>query len=225
MAEYYDSSLEWANVRSIAGSFRLVQSSIQTADLGAILDGVGQVFHLAGQPGVRGSWRSGFEDHLENNVRATRRLLEACRDRQVPRLVYASSSSVYGNALSFPTSESTIPRPYSPHGFTKLAAEHLCHAYAENFGLHVVAVRSSMSVVEAPCRCCGSSSWWKRRPDIEFASTGNRRSQVTPSGPERTSPGPGRFSAGLRACHSKTASQHKWTSNGNARASARTLAT
>jgi UDP-glucuronate 4-epimerase len=141
MADYYDSSLKWANVRSISGSFRLIQSSIQTADLGTILDGVDQVFHLAGQPGVRGSWRNGFEEHLENNVRATQVLLEACRDGQVPRMVYASSSSVYGNALAFPTVESTIPQPYSPYGVTKLAAEHLCHAYAENFGLHVVSVR------------------------------------------------------------------------------------
>jgi nucleoside-diphosphate-sugar epimerase len=141
IADYYDSSLKWANVRSISGSFRLVQSSIQTADLSAILGGVDQVFHLAGQPGVRGSWRNGFEDHLENSVRATQILLEACRDAQVPRMVYASSSSVYGNALAFPTSESTIPQPYSPYGVTKLAAEHLCHAYAENFGIHVVSVR------------------------------------------------------------------------------------
>jgi nucleoside-diphosphate-sugar epimerase len=141
MTDYYDAALKWANIRSISGSFRLIQSSIQAADLETILDGVGQVFHLAGQPGVRGSWKRGFEEHLENNVRATQILLEACQEASVARVVYASSSSVYGNALTFPTSESTIPQPYSPYGVTKLAAEHLCHAYAENFGIHVVSVR------------------------------------------------------------------------------------
>jgi nucleoside-diphosphate-sugar epimerase len=57
------------------------------------------------------------------------------------RFVFASSSSVYGNALSYPTREDTVPVPQSPYGVTKLAAEHLCGVYARNWGVPTVALR------------------------------------------------------------------------------------
>ncbi len=99
------------------------------------------VFHQAGQPGVRKSWSTGFNDYCEHNVKATQRLLEAARAATTPRFVYASSSSVYGNAPAYPTVETDLPRPFSPYGVTKLAAEHLCALYAANWGVPTVSLR------------------------------------------------------------------------------------
>jgi len=91
------------------------------------LDGVDGVFHLAGQPGVR-SFGDVFPLYLRRNVLATQRVLEACTARRT-RLVFASSSSVYGEAEAYPTPEDATPRPISPYGITKLASEHLARAY------------------------------------------------------------------------------------------------
>jgi nucleoside-diphosphate-sugar epimerase len=114
-------------------------TTIPEADLHDVLAGVDVVFHLAARPGVRPSW-----DHLPayvaDNVVATHRLLDVARHHG-PRLVYASSSSVYGNAGSHPTTEDEIPRPLSPYGVTKLAAEQLCLAYGATFDIPVVALR------------------------------------------------------------------------------------
>ena len=87
------------------------------------------------------SWASGFDAYCEHNIKATQRLLEAARVVATPRVVFASSSSVYGNAPSYPTTESDLPRPFSPYGVTKLAAEQLCVLYAANFGVPTVSLR------------------------------------------------------------------------------------
>jgi UDP-glucuronate 4-epimerase len=105
-----------------------------------MLDGVGVVFHLAGQPGVRLSWADSFAAYAERNVLATQRLLEAAAGLGEIRFVYASSSSVYGNVPG-PMRETDRPQPYSPYGVTKLAGEHLCGLYAQNKGVHSVALR------------------------------------------------------------------------------------
>lgn len=109
--------------------------------LSALLDDVDVVFHLAGQPGVRRSWSEGFDSYVEHNVVATQRLLEACRQQPLRRFVYASSSSVYGQASSYPTYETDLPRPHSPYGVTKLAGEHLCSVYAANERIPTVSLR------------------------------------------------------------------------------------
>ena len=119
-------------------AFTLVEADLREADLMPVLEGVDIVFHQAAQPGVRLSWSDGFGEYASHNVLATQRLLEAARDSDVRRVVYASSSSVYGNQDRYPTVETDLPRPYSPYGVTKLAAEHLCGLYAENWGLHTV---------------------------------------------------------------------------------------
>lgn len=110
-------------------------------ELPTVLDGVDTVFHLAGQPGVRPSWGAGFEDYARNNVVATQRLLDAATDAGVARVVYASSSSIYGNALRHPTDEAATPEPVSPYGVTKLSGELVCGAYAARASLTVVALR------------------------------------------------------------------------------------
>jgi UDP-glucuronate 4-epimerase len=99
------------------------------------------VFHLAAEPGVRTSWGTRYESYERNNVLATQRLLEALRPWPDKRVVYASSSSVYGDAERLPADEDTLPRPFSPYGVTKLAAEHLCVLYHGNYGLATVCLR------------------------------------------------------------------------------------
>jgi UDP-glucose 4-epimerase len=119
-------------------AFELVTGDLVSLDVHALVEQVDVVYHLAGEPGVRSSWGSRFDRYTHHNVAATQRLLEAV-DGQ--RFVYASSSSVYGDALSLPTREDTTPRPLSPYGVTKLAAEHLCVLYGEEQGLDTVSLR------------------------------------------------------------------------------------
>lgn len=121
--------------------FTLVESDLNHGNWQHVLDDVEVVFHQAGQPGVRGSWANGFDAHVRQNVSATQRLLEACARRPLRRFVFASSSSVYGNATAYPTSEDSLAQPLSPYGVTKLAAEQLCRAYALNCDLPAVALR------------------------------------------------------------------------------------
>jgi nucleoside-diphosphate-sugar epimerase len=140
---YYGRERKLANIAPARehGAFALVEADLAEADLAPLLDGVDVVYHLAGQPGVRASWASGFAEYLRLNVQATQRLLEASLHSGVERVVYASSSSLYGNAERYPTSEDDVPAPFSPYGVTKLAAEHLCRLYSSNFGLHTVSLR------------------------------------------------------------------------------------
>lgn len=143
LTDYYDPRLKRDNLAAIpTDGFRFVGEDLRTTDMDALLADVTVVYHEAGQPGVRKSWGEDFTTYVEANVLATQRLLEAARRAPgLQRLVYASSSSVYGNALSYPTSEDDVPRPHSPYGVTKLAAEHLCTLYADNFGVPAVSLR------------------------------------------------------------------------------------
>jgi UDP-glucuronate 4-epimerase len=99
------------------------------------------IFHLAAEPGVRTSWGARYEQYLRNNLLATQHLLESLRREPGRRMVYASSSSVYGNALVRPTPEHAELRPRSPYGQTKAAMEALCNLYRENFDADVVGLR------------------------------------------------------------------------------------
>jgi len=142
-APFYAESSKRTNLGPLGGHerFDLVEADLLTTDLEHLLDGVDVVFHQAGQPGVRMSWADGFRDYSEININLTQRLLEAVRRTHIDRFVFASSSSVYGNAASYPTTEADIPAPHSPYGVTKLASELLCNAYADNFGVPVTSLR------------------------------------------------------------------------------------
>lgn len=140
----YDTDVKKRNVRTIGTdpAFDLIRADLRTAELAPLLDGVDVVFHLAGQPGVRPSWAAGFRPYVEHNVIATQRLLDAAQDhRALRRFVYASSSSVYGNAARYPTRETDTPRPHSPYGVTKLAGEHMCGVYGVNCGVPTTMLR------------------------------------------------------------------------------------
>ena len=140
---YYDRDLKTANVAEALQHehFEMIEADLLTADLGSLLHDVDVVFHQAAQPGVRLSWADGFRTYNELNVNLTQRLLEAVRQHPISRFVYASSSSVYGQAPRWPTSESDVTQPHSPYGVTKLAGELLCNAYAANFGVPTVSLR------------------------------------------------------------------------------------
>jgi UDP-glucose 4-epimerase len=155
--DYYDPALKRRNLAGAMGhpAFDLLELDLGTADLAA-LPAVEVVFHQAAQAGVRASWGREFASYVHHNILATQRLLERYRGTPLQRFVYASSSSVYGDAERFPTDETLLPRPFSPYGVTKLAGEHLVLLYGRNFGLPVAALR--YFTVYGP----------RQRPDMAF---------------------------------------------------------
>ena len=132
-SDWYDRELKEENARG------LDVLRVDLAEDAIDLSGLDGVFHLASQPGVR-SFGDVFPLYLRRNVLASQRVFEAAA-RDGVRVVFASSSSVYGAAERFPTPEDTPPRPISPYGITKLACEHLAAAYAREFGLDCVVLR------------------------------------------------------------------------------------
>jgi nucleoside-diphosphate-sugar epimerase len=157
--DYYAQAAKEENLaplRALPG-FTFVEADLSVAPVGPLLADVDRVFHLAGQPGVRASWGPDFADYLRHNITATRRLLAACKDRPLGKLVYSSSSSIYGDAEAHPTPESLRPQPISPYGVTKLAAEHICETYRKSFGVPAVSLR--LFTVYGP----------RQRPDMAFS--------------------------------------------------------
>jgi nucleoside-diphosphate-sugar epimerase len=156
--DYYPRAIKEKNldVNRRREGFSFAETTIQTADLPALLDGVTHVFHLAAQAGVRKSWGRDFQTYTTNNIEATQRLLEACLAHPIERFVHASSSSVYGDRAAIPMREDALPQPVSPYGVTKMAAEQLGYLYHVNYGLPVVAMR--YFTVYGP----------RQRPDMAF---------------------------------------------------------
>ena len=154
----YDRDLKRANLSllSDAENFTFAEIDLARDDLSSLVSEAEKVFHLAGEPGVRTSWGSSYRRYIDNNILASQRLLEALKERPETRLVYASSSSVYGEATMFPTPEHAPTAPISPYGQTKLSAEHLCHIYHVNYGVDTVALR--YFTVYGP----------RQRPDMAF---------------------------------------------------------
>jgi UDP-glucose 4-epimerase len=156
--DYYPRPRKEANLARLRdhSAFRLVEERLQEGPLGRHLDGAAHVFHLAAQAGVRASWGREFAHYTEHNVLATQRLLEAALAAGRPRVVYASSSSVYGDSSVLPLREDGPCHPVSPYGVTKLAAEHLALLYHRNHGLETVSLR--FFTVYGP----------RQRPDMAF---------------------------------------------------------
>ena len=132
-----------------------LEGNLLELDLADLIGEVSVVFHLAAQPGVRASWDY-FDLYTSLNVSATQRLLDAARGSSLERFVIASSSSIYGDAEALPTREEFAPRPVSPYGVTKVAAEHLAHVYWRNFDVPTVCLR--YFTVYGP----------RQRPDMAF---------------------------------------------------------
>jgi UDP-glucose 4-epimerase len=156
--DYYSPEQKWANLFPCLSvpDFTLHQADLSQDGLEILPPGCELVIHLAAQAGVRSSWGKEFGQYTRHNITATQKLLEALKERPDIRLVYASSSSVYGQAQIFPTPEDCSCHPLSPYGVTKLAAENLCWLYHRNFGLPVVSLR--FFTVYGP----------RQRPDMAF---------------------------------------------------------
>jgi len=157
--DYYDTEIKERNLETALEHerFSLRRENLLEADLLDLFEGADVIYHLAGQPGVRASWGSEFSTYVSHNVLATQAVLEAAKAHDVRKVVYASSSSVYGDAESYPTSESVRPQPVSPYGVTKLAAEHLCELYRTGFGVPTASLR--FFTVYGP----------RQRPDMAFS--------------------------------------------------------
>jgi UDP-glucose 4-epimerase len=139
----YPSSQKLANLERALNwdTFTFVAIDLARGNLETLVDECDVVFHLAGEPGVRASWGSRFSTYVRNNITATHVLLQTLADMPGRRLVYASSSSIYGQAETFPTPEDVIPKPFSPYGITKLSGEQLCQAYNANYNVDTVCLR------------------------------------------------------------------------------------
>ena len=156
--DYYPREMKEANLAALKGreGFTFLESTIQEAPLARLLADTTHVFHLAAQAGVRKSWGRDFQVYTTNNIEATQALLEASVGTRIEKLVYASSSSVYGDNTPLPMKETALPAPLSPYGVTKLAAEHLCNLYQANHGVPCVSLR--YFTVYGP----------RQRPDMAF---------------------------------------------------------
>ena len=166
--DYYARSQKEANLAAARSSPRFTLVEANLLDLAAasaeggrtrledLFAGADCVYHLAAQAGVRASWGSSFEVYTRNNVLATQRVLEACVAAGIPKVIYASSSSVYGDQAVMPLVETMRPEPRSPYGVTKLAGEHLCGLYHANYGVDTTALR--FFTVYGP----------RQRPDMAF---------------------------------------------------------
>ena len=156
--DYYPRPLKEANLATLTGrpGFSFTEAPLETVDLDTLLAGVTHIFHFAAQAGVRRSWGTDFRHYTLNNIEVTQRLLEAVAKRPIERLVYASTSSVYGDLAAIPMREDAALHPVSPYGVTKLAGEQLCFLYHVNHGVKTVALR--LFTVYGP----------RQRPDMGF---------------------------------------------------------
>jgi nucleoside-diphosphate-sugar epimerase len=141
---FYSRDLKERNLRRLYSwdKFTFIEADLVDMDLSSLLSDYGWVFHQAAQAGVRSSWANGFTSYVHHNILATQKLLEAAKQAgTVERFIYASSSSVYGNLEEVTLVEEMALHPYSPYGVTKLAGEHLCSLYYQNFGVPTVSLR------------------------------------------------------------------------------------
>jgi UDP-glucose 4-epimerase len=163
--DYYDPEIKSRNLAKASAkkTFRLLKIDLSRDSLEVLEQAIDSrpfvLYHLSAQAGVRKSWGKGFSHYVRDNVVATQSLLEWCREQEgMENLVYSSSSSVYGYVDSLPMREDTsIPRPYSPYGVTKLAGENLVHLYGANYGMPSVSCR--LFTVYGP----------RQRPDMAFS--------------------------------------------------------
>ncbi|VEP18336.1 Uncharacterized UDP-glucose epimerase YtcB [Hyella patelloides LEGE 07179] len=157
--DYYDINQKKANIAHLQqySNFKFIEDDIQNLNWLELLKDVDVIYHQAAQAGVRASWGDSFRNYTERNINATQVILEAAKEYgSLKRFVYASTSSVYGNAETMPTDEKVPPQPVSPYGITKLAAERMCWLYYQNFNVPITALR--YFTVYGP----------RQRPDMAF---------------------------------------------------------
>lgn len=155
--DYYPKKIKENNLKNLFDSkkFSFIEKNLNDIPAEVFTDGVDVIFHQAAQAGVRASWGKDFDIYTYNNIQATQKILEACKNTKT-RIVYASSSSVYGETTRLPMCEKHPSQPLSPYGVSKLAAENLCVLYTKNFNVHTNSLR--YFTVYGP----------RQRPDMAF---------------------------------------------------------
>ena len=157
--DYYNPARKHRNLSDIIShkNFELIEEDINSCDIREIIGDSRAVFHLAAQAGVRMSWGKEFSVYVDSNILTTQKILEALKENKRTKLVYSSSSSVYGQTDKLPMREDQRLKPVSPYGVTKLSGEHLCELYRINFGVNTVSLR--YFTVYGP----------RQRPDMAFS--------------------------------------------------------
>ena len=157
---YYPLQIKEKNIENCLKhtNFSLIRQDLDSSpDLSTIFKNAEYVFHLAAQPGVRASWGKEFVIYVKNNISVTQKILESLKNNTtLKKFVLASSSSVYGNQSNIMNEETSLTRPVSPYGVTKLAAENLVNLYFKNYKIPTVSLR--YFTVYGP----------KQRPDMAF---------------------------------------------------------
>lgn len=140
-SDYYNRKIKEDNLANLETSprFKLIEEDLLNLDLKEL--NLDYVFHEAAQAGVRASWGKEFQVYVKDNILATQKLLEDCLDSNIKKLVFASSSSIYGDVNELPIHENVLPKPVSPYGVTKLAAENLCYLYWRNYKIPTISLR------------------------------------------------------------------------------------
>jgi UDP-glucuronate 4-epimerase len=140
-SDHYARELKELNLSELSSEprFELVERDLASEPVADLLDDADVVFHLAARPGVRDSW-SDFLDYVNANVVGSRTVFDAAAATGT-RVVYASSSSVYGDAATLPVSEGHRLHPVSPYGATKVMTEVLAGSYGSSYGLEAVGLR------------------------------------------------------------------------------------
>ncbi|HDJ24226.1 MAG TPA: NAD-dependent epimerase/dehydratase family protein [Candidatus Aminicenantes bacterium] len=156
--DYYARWIKEKNLSPLLAhpAFEFIEADLNEIELPSLLKKVEIAFHLAAQAGVRASWGESFDEYIHHNIAATQKLLETAKNISLKKIIYASSSSVYGATTELPMRETSPCWPYSPYGVTKLAGEHLCLLYHKNYGLPCVSLR--FFTVYGP----------RQRPDMAF---------------------------------------------------------
>lgn len=141
--DYYSKKIKENNMKKLLKNknFKFINKNIINLNLKELLKDVDYIFHQAAQAGVRASWGKSFEIYSNNNIFATQKILEAAKNSEIDKFVYASSSSVYGELKSLPMKEDDKLKPLSPYGVSKLAAENLCYLYYKNFKVPTISLR------------------------------------------------------------------------------------
>lgn len=141
--DFYPRWIKERNIQDLKkmDRFDLIEEDLNHTDLRKLLEKAEVVFHLAAQAGVRTSWGHDFSFYSRNNIEATQRLLDEAKESQIDKIIFASSSSVYGSCPDLPMRETSPLCPFSPYGVTKLAAEHLCSLYFRNHAVPTVSLR------------------------------------------------------------------------------------
>jgi len=139
----YSKKIKMNNIKNLLlnKNFEFINKNILDTNIKELIQDTDTVFHQAATAGVRSSWGSNFSEYVNNNIIATQYLLENIKLKKIHKFIFASSSSVYGDSAEYPSRITTLTRPVSPYGVTKLSSENLVYAYSRNYDIPFVSLR------------------------------------------------------------------------------------